>query len=106
MSAPAAIHKAAPVIYSTAWPQPLPRARTTAELRSVTKRYGKTIALNNLSPTLHAGEVVALLEPNGAGKTTAVRLLLGLISADSGSVRLLDRDPRDSDARTRIGAML
>jgi ABC-2 type transport system ATP-binding protein len=75
-------------------------------LRSVTKRYEKTIALNNLSLTLHAGEVVALLGPNGAGKTTAVRLLLGLISADSGSVRVLDRDPRDSYARTRIGAML
>jgi len=75
-------------------------------LRSVTKRYEKTIALNNLSLTLHAGEVVALLGPNGAGKTTAVRLLLGLISADSGSVRVLGRDPRDSDTRTRIGAML
>jgi ABC-2 type transport system ATP-binding protein len=56
--------------------------------------------------TLHAGEVVALLGPNGAGKTTAVRLLLGLIGADSGSVRVLGRDPRDADARTRIGAML
>jgi ABC-2 type transport system ATP-binding protein len=75
-------------------------------LRSVTKRYEKAIALNNLSLTLHAGEVVALLGPNGAGKTTAVRLLLGLISADSGSVRVLGRDPRDSDTRTRIGAML
>jgi ABC-2 type transport system ATP-binding protein len=50
--------------------------------------------------------VVALLGPNGAGKTTAVRLLLGLISADSGSVRVLGQDPRDSDTRTRIGAML
>ena len=50
--------------------------------------------------------MVALLGPNGAGKTTAVRLLLGLISADSGSVRVLGRDPRDSDTRTRIGAML
>jgi ABC-2 type transport system ATP-binding protein len=75
-------------------------------LRSVTKRYEKTIALNNLSLTLHAGEVAALLGPNGAGKTTTARLLLGLISADSGSVRVLDRDPRDSYARTRIGAML
>jgi len=106
MSAPAANPQAAPVIHSTAWPPPLTQARTTAELRSVTKRYEKTIALNNLSLTLHAGEVVALLGPNGAGKTTAVRLLLGLISADSGSVRVLDRDPRDSYARTRIGAML
>ena len=55
---------------------------------------------------LRAGEVVALLGPNGAGKTTAVRLLLGLLSPDSGTARVLGRDPRDADARTRIGAML
>ena len=106
MSTPAANPQAAPVIHSTAWPPPLTQTRTTAELCSVTKRYEKSIALNNLSLTLHAGEVVALLGPNGAGKTTAVRLLLGLISADSGSVRVLGQDPRDSDTRTRIGAML
>jgi ABC-2 type transport system ATP-binding protein len=77
-----------------------------AKLHSVTKRYGPVTALSNFSMTLHAGEVVALLGPNGAGKTTAVRLLLGLMGADSGSVRVLGRDPRDADARTRIGAML
>jgi ABC-2 type transport system ATP-binding protein len=89
-----------------AWPTPLSQARAIARLQGVTKRYGPVTALNNFSLTLHAGEVVALLGPNGAGKTTAVRLLLGLISPDSGSVRVLGRDPRDSDARTRIGAML
>jgi ABC-2 type transport system ATP-binding protein len=89
-----------------AWPTPLSQTRVIARLHSVTKRYGSITALDNFSLTLHAGEVVALLGPNGAGKTTAVRLLLGLISPDSGSVRVLGRDPRDSDARTRIGAML
>ena len=85
---------------------PLAQAQPVAKLHSVTKRYGPVTALNNFSMTLHAGEVVALLGRNGAGKTTAVRLLLGLIGADSGSVRVLGRDPRDADARTRIGAML
>jgi len=75
-------------------------------LHAVTKKYGPITALDNFSLTLNAGEVVALLGPNGAGKTTAVRLLLGLISPNSGSARVLGRDPRDSDARTRIGAML
>ncbi|HTW50054.1 MAG TPA: ABC transporter ATP-binding protein [Acidobacteriaceae bacterium] len=89
-----------------AWPTPLSQARAIARLQGVTKRYGPVTALDNFSLTLHAGEVVALLGPNGAGKTTAVRLLLGLISPDSGSVRVLGRDPRDSDARIRIGAML
>jgi ABC-2 type transport system ATP-binding protein len=89
-----------------AWPAPPSQTRAIARLQGVTKRYGAVTALDNFSLTLNAGEVVALLGPNGAGKTTAVRLLLGLISPHSGSVRVLGRDPRDSDARTRIGAML
>jgi ABC-2 type transport system ATP-binding protein len=91
---------------TAAWPAPVSQTRAIARLQGVTRRYGPITALNNFSLTLNAGEVVALLGPNGAGKTTAVRLLLGLISPDSGSVRVLGRDPRDSDARTRIGAML
>lgn len=79
---------------------------SVATLESVAKRYGKTQALRGLDLTLRRGEVVALLGPNGAGKTTAVRLLLGLISPDEGRVRILGRDPRTADARTRIGAML
>lgn len=81
-------------------------SRTVASLHAVSKRYGSTTALDNFSFDMTAGEVVALLGPNGAGKTTAVRLLLGLTSPSAGSVRVLGRDPRDSDARTRIGAML
>ena len=87
-------------------PARLSEGRTVARLQSVTKRYGQTTALDHFSLDLHAGEVVALLGPNGAGKTTAVRLLLGLIAPNAGSVRVLGRDPRDADARTRIGAML
>lgn len=79
---------------------------TVANLRGVTKRYGTNLALNNLSLSLHPGEVVALLGPNGAGKTTAVRLLLGLISPTAGDVRIFGLDPRDPVARMRIGAML
>lgn len=79
---------------------------TVARLHRVTKRYGGVTALDDFSLELGAGEVVALLGPNGAGKTTAVRLLLGLIAPSSGSVRVLGRDPRDADARTRTGAML
>jgi|SRR5579883_3327697 len=77
-----------------------------ATLEAVVKRYGRTEALRGLDLTLRRGEVTALLGPNGAGKTTAVRLLLGLISPTEGRVLVLGRDPRRTDARTRIGAML
>ena len=102
MSATAVITATGPA----AWPAPLSQTRTVAKLHSVTKRYGQITALDNFSLELGAGEVVALLGPNGAGKTTAVRLLLGLISPNTGSARVLGRDPRDAEARTRIGAML
>jgi ABC-2 type transport system ATP-binding protein len=87
-------------------PPAVPYGTAIAKLQAVTKRYGANTALDGLSLNLYPGEVVALLGPNGAGKTTAVRLLLGLISPNAGHVRVMGRDPRDSDARTRIGAML
>ena len=83
-----------------------PAAQPVARLHSVTKKYGQVTALDNLNLSLYPGEVVALLGPNGAGKTTAVKLLLGLIAPNNGSVRVMGSDPRDSETRTSIGAML
>ena len=77
-----------------------------ASLQGVSKNFGATRALDNLTLTLHPGEVVALLGPNGAGKTTAVRLMLGLTRAEQGTVRLFGRSPEDTLARIRTGAML
>ena len=77
-----------------------------ASLHSVTKRFGRQIALDRFSLGLRAGEVVALLGPNGAGKTTAVRLLLGLSQATSGKVEIFGGNPRDRASRMRLGAML
>jgi ABC-2 type transport system ATP-binding protein len=77
-----------------------------ATLTNITKRYGNTVALDNLSLALHPGEVVALLGPNGAGKSTAVKLLLGLIAPTSGATRVFGGDPRNTTTRTRVGAML
>jgi ABC-2 type transport system ATP-binding protein len=79
---------------------------TVASLHSVTKRFGRQTALDRFSLELQAGEVVALLGPNGAGKTTAVRLLLGLSQATSGTVEIFGGNPRDRASRMRLGAML
>jgi ABC-2 type transport system ATP-binding protein len=57
------------------------------------KTFGRVRALDGLDLDVRTGEVHGFLGPNGAGKSTAVRVLLGLLRADSGSVRLLGRDP-------------
>jgi ABC-2 type transport system ATP-binding protein len=62
--------------------------------RDVSKRYGRTQALDAVSLTVAAGEMVALLGPNGAGKTTLFQLLTGLFVADGGSVEVLGADMR------------
>jgi ABC-2 type transport system ATP-binding protein len=77
-----------------------------AELCGAIKKYGTVTALAGVDLAIRAGEVVAVLGPNGAGKTTAVQLLLGLIRPGAGTARLFGRDPRDADARMRVGAML
>jgi ABC-2 type transport system ATP-binding protein len=69
----------------------------------VGKRYGERLALNALSLQVRRGEVFGLLGPNGAGKTTTMHIAVGLIAADSGSVKVLDGDPRHPALRQRFG---
>jgi ABC-2 type transport system ATP-binding protein len=57
------------------------------------KSFGRTTALDGLDLAVDEGEVHGFLGPNGAGKSTTIRILLGLLRADGGSVRLLGRDP-------------
>ncbi len=58
----------------------------------LTKNFGKVRALDSLDLSVEAGEVHGVLGPNGSGKTTTLRVLLGLIRADAGRVRLLGGD--------------
>jgi ABC-2 type transport system ATP-binding protein len=78
-----------------------------ASLTHIAKRYANgVLALDNLSLTLHRGEIVALLGPNGAGKSTAVKLMMGLSTPSGGSVRIFGGDPRQTATRLRTGVML
>jgi ABC-2 type transport system ATP-binding protein len=70
---------------------------------NVRRQYGDVVALDGVSLTLAAGEVVALVGPNGAGKTTLVRALTGTTDAE-GRVELFGTSPRDVD-RDRIGLL-
>ena len=60
---------------------------TKLGLEGVTKRYGKKIAVNNISFEAHAGRVLGLLGPNGAGKTSTIRMITYITTPDSGVVR-------------------
>ena len=57
------------------------------------KTFGATRALDGLDLVVETGEVHGFLGPNGSGKTTTIRVLLGLLRADAGDVRVLDSDP-------------
>lgn len=61
--------------------------------RGLVKTFGRTQALDGLDLEVEKGEVHGFLGPNGAGKSTTIRVLLGLLRADAGTVQLLGGDP-------------
>ena len=72
-------------------------------LDSISKRYGATLALDNVRFDLRAGEVHALMGENGAGKSTLFRIMCGLTPPSRGAVQVLGADPRtDRAVRVRI----
>lgn len=74
--------------------------------RQVSKSYGAVRAVCDLDLELSPGETVALLGPNGAGKSSTLDLLLGLRTADSGTVTLFGTTPQRAIEQGRVGAML
>lgn len=75
------------------------------EVRNVVKQYGSQFALNDISFNIENGQVLGFLGPNGAGKTTMMRILTGIIPADSGSVTVNGIDVLEDSlaVRERIG---
>jgi len=77
------------------------------EARGLTKRYGGTLAVDDLSFSVKPGLVTGFLGPNGAGKTTTLRLILGLDSPSAGAVTIGGRRYRDLPAPMHeVGALL
>ncbi|MFL6279838.1 MAG: ABC transporter ATP-binding protein [Vicinamibacterales bacterium] len=68
----------------------------------LSKRYGQTAALHDVSFDVPNGEIFGLLGPNGAGKSTLIRILMDIIRADSGEVRVFG-EPRRRDHLDRLG---
>ncbi|MFI7060567.1 ABC transporter ATP-binding protein [Kribbella sp. NPDC050124] len=77
------------------------------EAIGLTKRYGATVAVDNLSFEVKPGKVTGFLGPNGAGKSTTMRMILGLDTPTSGDVRIDGQRYRDlHQPLTKIGALL
>jgi ABC-2 type transport system ATP-binding protein len=77
------------------------------EVQGLTKRYGSTIAVQDLSFTVPAGRLTGFLGPNGAGKSTTMRVILGLVRPTSGTTTVLGRPYRELERpEKRVGALL
>ena len=77
------------------------------EVRGLTKRFGQVLAVDRLSFTVEAGEVVGFLGPNGAGKTTTLRMLLGLVRPDEGTATINGSTYADlAEPLHQVGAVL
>jgi ABC-2 type transport system ATP-binding protein len=76
-------------------------------LERVSKRYGQTVAVKDVSFEVYAGDVFGLLGANGSGKTTLMRILTGLVRADSGHIQIFGQSVHpNSTALERVAAVL
>ena len=75
------------------------------EVKNITKKFGQTVAVDDISFSIQKGEIIGLLGPNGAGKTTTMRILTGFLSSDSGSVKIdgIDIEKNPLEAQKKIG---
>lgn len=77
------------------------------ETNALTKRYGSLTAVNKLDLRVERNTIHGFLGPNGAGKTTTIKVLVGLLTPDEGSAKVLGREAHgdDPDVRLRVGYM-
>ena len=73
------------------------------ELKNISKKFKNKVALNDLSIEIKSGEIYGLLGANGAGKSTTLNLLLGFLSPDEGTIKLMDDKNKSIIERSKIG---
>jgi ABC-2 type transport system ATP-binding protein len=73
------------------------------DARGLRKSFGETLAVDDLSLTVDAGEIFGFLGPNGAGKTTSIKMLLALVTPDEGDGEVLGEPIGSRAARARVG---
>src|SRR5712692_9124511 len=80
-------------------------AQFVIEVRDISRRFGRLVALDHVSFGVEPGEIVALLGPNGAGKTTASRIIAGILAPSDGDVTVEEISVREDpdSVRRRCG---
>ncbi|MBM4080625.1 MAG: ABC transporter ATP-binding protein [Planctomycetes bacterium] len=75
------------------------------EIQDVSKKFGKKVAVTDLTLTVRPGELFAFLGPNGAGKTTTIKMLVGLLRPSAGSIKICGHDIGNNHlaAKAQIG---
>jgi len=78
------------------------------EVRGLTKRFGSTVAVDDLDLTIRRGEVLGFLGPNGSGKSTTVSMVLGLVAPTRGSIHIMDQSLADDPSLVsqHVGAII
>lgn len=76
---------------------------TTIQVNDIKKSLDGRQILRGVTFEVNKGDIFGFLGPNGAGKTTTIRTIMGLYKPDSGSVKIMNKDVRDLDVRSRIG---
>lgn len=83
-----------------------PRGPLSVTVRGVSKRYGRVVAVDDVTLDVRPGEVYALLGLNGAGKTTLIRVLLGMVCPSSGQVEIAHRPVTDRGVWSQVGYLV
>jgi len=83
-------------------------AAPAVTVQHLVKKYGHLVAVNNVSLSIHEGEIFGIIGPNGAGKTTTVECISGLRERDSGSISVYGLSPRKDRNKMRefVGVQL
>ena len=73
------------------------------QVAGLTKKFKNTVAVNDISFSVNKGEIMGFLGPNGAGKTTAIRMIMGIIAADQGTVEFYYNDQPAGLDKSKVG---
>lgn len=82
---------------------PIDHTKNIIEVNNVSFAYNHALVLNNISLTVHKGDYLGIIGPNGGGKTTLLKIILGLLKASSGEVKIFGNTELSAYGRSKLG---